>query len=219
MSLEQIWNMSTFDLMKFSSKILEDAVEAVSSLPSIGKKSALRLVLHLAGQQGTKTQRIIDSLEQLQNNLKTCKCCYNYSDNEICDICEDPTRNTNLVCVVSSVKDVLAIEATQQYSGVYHVVGGVISPLDGIGPDDLNISPLIDRVKEDQVEELIMALSPTIDGDTTIYYLSKLLKDTPVKITTIARGVSFGGELEYADELTLGRSIHSRTDYSNGVTL
>lgn len=201
--------------MKFSSKILENAVEAVSSLPSIGKKSALRLVLHLASHKGQKTERIIQALTDLKTELKTCSCCYNYSDVEICDICADPTRNKGLICVVSSVKDVMAIEATQQFNGVYHVVGGVISPLDGVGPEDLNIQALIDRVETGEAEELIMALSPTIDGDTTIYYLSKLLKEAPVKISTIARGVSFGGELEYADELTLGRSIHSRQEYLN----
>ena len=205
--------------MKFSSKILEDAVEAISSLPSIGKKSALRLVLHLASNQTEKNLRLISALQQLETNLRTCEKCFNYSDKTICDICADPSRNKQLICVVSSVKDVMAIEATQQFSGVYHIIGGVISPLEGIGPEDLHIDSLVAKVKENNIQELIMALSPTIEGDTTIYYLSKLLKGTEVKMTTIARGVSFGGELEYADEMTLGRSIHSRLDYNKEMTL
>lgn len=199
--------------MKYSSKTLEKAVEALNSLPSIGKKSALRLALHLAGNKGEKKQRMIAALEGLIHDLKVCETCYNYSDTKVCDICSDPARNKHTVCVVESVKDVLAIENTQQYSGVYHILGGVISPLEGMGPDELNISELVDRVRNGEVEELIMAISPTIEGDTTIYYISKLL-DKDVRISTIARGVSFGGELEYADELTLGRSIHSRTDYN-----
>ncbi len=205
--------------MKFSSKIIEDAVEAMSALPSIGKKSALRLVLHLAGSRTQKIQRLITSLQALDTDLKTCQYCHNYSDQDICDICSDPTRNKTLVCVVGSAKDVMAIEATQQYSGVYHLIGGVISPLEGIGPEELNIDTLIHKIREESVLELIMALSPTIEGDTTIYYISKLLKDDNIKISTIARGVSFGGELEYADELTLGRSIHSRTDYNKQLSL
>jgi len=203
--------------MKFSSKTLERAVDAVSALPSIGKKSALRLVLHLAANQGDKKKRLIEALEGLINDLKTCQKCYNYSDTELCDICMDVVRNDKQICVVESVKDVMAIENTQQYSGVYHILGGVISPLEGIGPEDLNIDSLIQRLKDEEITELIMAISPTIEGDTTIYYISKLI-DSEVTISTIARGVSFGGELEYADELTLGRSIHSRTVYNNSVS-
>ncbi len=202
--------------MKFSSKTLENAVEAISALPSIGKKSALRLVLHLAGNQGDKKQRIVDAISALSTDLMVCKCCHNYSDQDICDICKDPARNKSVICIVESVKDVMAIENTQQFSGVYHVLGGVISPLDGIGPEELNIESLVHRVSETEISELIMAISPTIEGDTTIFYISKLL-DNSIKISTIARGVSFGGELEYADELTLGRSIQTRTSYNKEV--
>ncbi len=205
--------------MKYSSRILEEAVEALSALPSIGKKSALRLALHLAGSKTAKTQRIIKALTAMDSQLKSCEKCHNYSDEAICDICKDPSRSKRLLCVVGSVKDVMAIENTQQYTGTYHILGGVISPLEGIGPEDLHIETLINKVKAQEVEELIMAISPTIEGDTTIYYISKLLTGVPVKITTIARGVSFGGELEYADELTLGRSIHSRTDYNKEMSL
>lgn len=201
--------------MNFSSKILEEAVTAMNTLPSIGKKTALRLVLHLASNDTDKTQRIIRALSALDSDLKTCQQCHNYSDEPTCHICSEPVRNKRLLCLVSSAKDVMAIENTQQYNGVYHILGGVISPLEGIGPDDLNITTLVQRVETMEIEEIIMAISPTIEGDTTIYYISKLLADKNVKISTIARGVSFGGELEYADELTLGRSIHSRTDYRN----
>jgi len=205
--------------MKYSSKTLEKAVDALNSLPSIGKKSALRLALHLAANKGDKKQRIINAITSLSTDLKVCEVCNNYADTVICDICTDPSRNKNLICVVESVKDVLAIENTQQYSGVYHILGGVISPLEGLGPEELNIQELLDRVKSSTViEEIIMAISPTIEGDTTIYYISKLLDDT-IKISTIARGVSFGGDLEYADELTLGRSIHSRTNYNKELSI
>ncbi len=203
--------------MKYSSKTLEQAVEAMSALPSIGKKSALRLVLHLAENTTDKRRRLASAIMALETDLKTCEMCHNYSDSNVCDICRDKSRSARTVCVVESVKDVMAIEATQQYGGVYHVLGGVISPLDGISPDDLNIASLIVRLKEIDVNELIMAISPTIEGETTIYYLSKLIENLDVKITTIARGVSFGGELEYADELTLGRSIHGRVEYSHNV--
>lgn len=211
--------MSIFANMNFSSKILEDAVLAMSSLPSIGKKTALRLVLHLAGSDLGKTDKLVKALQALDANLKMCEKCHNYSDEYICNICAEPARNKNLICVVGSAKDVMAIENTQQFSGVYHVLGGVISPLEGVGPEDLHIQSLVNRVKELEIEELIMAISPSIEGDTTIYYISKLLADTKVKISTIARGVAFGGELEYADELTLGRSIHGRTDYNKEVTI
>lgn len=205
--------------MNFSSKILEEAVTAMNTLPSIGKKTALRLVLHLAANDSQKIQRIVKALTLLDEKLQMCEKCHNYSDDRLCQICSDVSRNKRLVCVVSSPKDVMAIESTQQYSGVYHVLGGVISPLEGIGPEDLRIDTLVAKVSEDEVEEIIMAISPTIEGDTTIFYISKLLEGKDAKISTIARGVSFGGELEYADQLTLGRSIHSRIDYSNEVTL
>lgn len=205
--------------MKFSSKTLEKAVEALSLLPSIGRKSALRLALHLADNNTDKKDRIINALTSLRDDLQSCKECYNYSDADICDICADRARNRNTICVVESVKDVMAIENTQQFNGVYHVLGGVISPLEGVGPEDLRIDALMVRVKmREDIEELIMAISPTIEGDTTIYYISKLLEDK-IKVSTIARGVSFGGELEYADELTLGRSIHSRTIYNQEISI
>lgn len=204
--------------MKYSSKILEEAVEAMSALPSIGKKSALRLILHLASNKGQKKQRLVKAIQALETDLKTCKICHNYSDVPTCDICTDPTRTKRMLCLVSSVKDVMAIENTQQYSGMYHILGGVISPLEGVGPDDLNIDSLIERIRDENIEEIIMALSPSIEGDTTVFYISKLLGNS-IKISSIARGVSFGGELEYADEITLGRSIHSRTDYNKEITL
>ena len=161
---------------------------------------------------------MIKALQSLIDDLKECTSCHNFSDSDRCDICMDSARNQKQICVVESAKDVMAIENTMQFSGVYHILGGVISPLEGIGPEDLNIDSLNERIKNEQVEELIMAISPTIEGDTTIYYLSKLIGDD-VAISTIARGVSFGGELEYADELTLGRSIHDRTRYNKSMSL
>ena len=205
--------------MKFSSKTLEKAVDALSLLQSIGRKSALRLALHLADNNTEKKDKIIAAIAALRDDLKSCKECHNYSDTEICDICADNLRSHKTICVVESVKDVMAIENTQQFSGIYHVLGGVISPLEGVGPEDLNIDSLLLRINgEQEVDELIMAISPTIEGDTTIYYISKLLEGK-VKVSTIARGVSFGGELEYADELTLGRSIHSRTVYNQEISI
>jgi len=199
--------------MNFSSKILEDAVNALSTLPGIGKKSALRLALHLAQDTSGKSLKMAIALDRLEKEIKKCKTCYNYSDVEVCEICKSPQRTGDVVCVVESVRDVMAIEDTNQFTGKYHVLGGVISPLDGIGPDDLSIVQLVDRVRKEGVSELIMAVSPTIEGETTIYYISRLLKEDAVNISIIARGVSFGGELEYADEFTLGRSIASRIPY------
>ncbi len=201
--------------MKYSSSLLNNAVEVLSELPSIGKKSALRLVLHLLKDDTELAIRMSEILTKLKKEIKQCEKCFNYSDEFICDICKDKTRNQELVCVVESIRDVMAIEDTNQYNGLYHVLGGVISPIEGIGPSDLHIDSLVARVKQDEIKELIMAISPTIDGETTIFYLTKKLSEVPVEITTIARGVSFGGELEYADELTLGRSIHTRVPYSN----
>lgn len=201
--------------MKFSSKTLENAVEALATLPSVGRKSALRLALHLIKDNTSKSSKIASALVDLEHKINYCQVCFNISDEAICEICKEAHRNRSLVCVVESVRDVMAIEETTQYNGMYHVLGGVISPMDGIGPGDLTISSLEERVKEGDVKELIMAISPTIEGDTTIYYLSKQLEKYNVEISTIARGVSFGGELEYADELTLGRSIVSRIPYSS----
>ena len=199
--------------MEYSSKILEDAIKAMSSLPSIGRKSALRLILHLIDDETDKAEKISQALLALRSDLKKCKQCYNFSDHDICSICETPSRDQEVICVVETVRDLMAIEETGQYKGLYHVLGGVISPIDGIGPSDLNIDGLVHRIAEGACKELIMAISPTIEGDTTIYYLNKKLSNYDVTISNIARGVSFGGELEYADELTLGRSILSRTPY------
>ncbi len=200
--------------MSYSSKIISDTVDAFSSLPSIGKKSAMRLALHLAGDSFQKKEKLIQALQQLVNDLQICSECFSYSDTPICSICSNPTRDRGLICVVENIRDLIAIEDTGSYKGLYHVLGGVISPLEGIGPEDLEINTLVQRIQENNCNELVMALSPTIDGETTIFYINRLLKDVPLKITTIARGVSFGGDLEYADEFTLGRSIQSRLPYS-----
>jgi recombination protein RecR len=201
--------------MKFSSKTLENAVEALATLPSIGRKSALRLALHLIKDTTSKSSKLASALVDLEHNINYCQICFNISDESTCEICKEHQRNSGLVCVVESVRDVMAIEETTQFNGLYHVLGGVISPMDGVGPGDLTIVELEERVKKGNVKELIMAISPTIEGDTTIYYLSKQLEKYETEISTIARGVSFGGELEYADELTLGRSIVSRIPYTS----
>lgn len=200
--------------MKFSSKLIEDAVEAFSQLPSVGKKSALRLVLHMVNQDEDFTKEFTSSLSNLRENIKECSVCHNLSDDTKCNICTDPHRLKNVICVVESIRDVMAIEETGQFSGRYHVLGGVISPLEGVGVDQLQIDTLLSRVQTEEIEELIMAISPTIDGETTIYYITKKLEESDVKVSTLARGISFGGELEYADGLTLGRSIASRLPYS-----
>ncbi len=199
--------------MKFSSSLLSEAVDALSELPSIGKKSALRLALHMLKDDSELALRMSEKIVALKTKIKKCEKCYNYSDDAICQICADPSRNQNLICVVESIRDVMAIEDTNQFSGVYHVLGGVISPIEGIGPSEITVDELVNRVKLTKPKEVIMAISPTIDGETTIFYISKMLAKEAVKVSTIARGVSFGGELEYADELTLGRSIHSRLPY------
>ncbi len=199
--------------MNFSSKLIEDAVNAFSTLPGIGKKSALRLVLHLMQQETEKTETFAEALVNMRKNIKTCQRCYNISDHHICNICSDPRRDKRVICVVESIRDIMAIEDTSQFRGQYHVLGGVINPIEGIGPGDLHIEPLLERIKAGGVEELIMAISPTIEGDTTIFYIAKQLRDLSVRISTIARGVAFGGELEYTDELTLGRSIVARVPY------
>lgn len=199
--------------MNFSSKLIEEAVDAFSSLPSIGKKTALRLVLHLIKQELEVSEEFVDAILRMRKNIKSCNRCHNLSDQPICAICSDSRRDQSLVCVVEGIKDVLAIEQTGHFRGLYHVLGGVISPIEGIGPNDIHIESLIGRVAKGGIKEVIMAISPTIEGDTTIFYISKKLKEFPVGVSTIARGVSFGGELEYADELTLGRSIVARVPY------
>jgi recombination protein RecR len=196
--------------MSFSSNLLESAVHEFSKLPGIGKKTALRLALHLLRQPESDVSSFGETITRLRKEMRFCKKCHNISDAEYCLICTQPSRKKYLICVVESIRDVIAIESTQQYNGLYHVLGGVISPLDGIGPDQLQIESLIERVRTDNAEELIFALSPNIQGDTTLFYISKKVKDLPVVITTISRGISFGGELEYADELTLARSIQNR---------
>lgn len=201
--------------MNFSSKILEESVNALSSLPGVGKKSALRLALHLVQDNTLKALKISAALTKLSTDICKCKICCNISDSDICNICNNPSRSNNsVICIVETARDVMAIEDTNQFKGKYHVLGGVISPLEGIGPGDLSIELLINRLREEKTQEVIMAISPTIEGETTIYYISKLLKDMDVRVSVIARGVSFGGDLEYADELTLGRSIVSRIPYN-----
>ena len=203
--------------MGYSSKLVESAVEALSILPGVGKKTALRLALFLVEQDEDRVKDFSEAVLRMRTDIKHCEICHNLSDTKICEVCSDKSRKKSMICVVESFKDVMAIEETGQFNGMYHVLGGVISPIEGIGPEKLNIDSLISRVKNLQEEgdkvELIMAISPTIEGDTTIFYLSKQLKELEVDISTIARGVSFGGELEYADELTLGRSIVARIPY------
>ncbi|RPD40277.1 recombination mediator RecR [Chitinophaga barathri] len=201
--------------MIFSSALIENAVNEFARLPGVGKKTALRLVLHLLKQDTAQVELFSETIARMRRQIKFCRYCHNVSDEDTCSICANASRNNQVVCVVESIRDVIAIENTQQFNGVYHVLGGIISPIDGIGPDQLQIHSLVERVQQQGVEEVIMALSPTIEGDTTIYYLSKKLKDYPVKITTIARGIAFGGELEYADEMTLARSLTNRLPLEN----
>jgi len=185
-------------------------VNEFAKLPGIGKKTALRLVLHLLKSDSGNVQGFGETLIRMRNEIKFCQRCHNVADADICSICSNSMRKQELICVVESIREVIAIESTQQYSGGYHVLGGIISPLDGIGPDQLNIETLVNRVRKEQTQELIFALNPTIQGDTTIYYIQKKLQGANVRITTIARGIAFGGELEYADEMTLARSITNR---------
>lgn len=194
-------------------KFIEDAVNEFSRLPGIGKRTALRLVLHLLKQKPEEVERFGNSFIKMRNEICYCKECHNISEKEICSICEDIKRDKNLLCIVEDIRDILAIENTNQFKGLYHVLGGIISPMDGIGPHDLNIETLINRVKENGMKEIIMALSTTMEGDTTVFYLYKRLKDFDIKISTIARGIAIGDELEYADEVTLGRSITNRIPY------
>ena len=200
--------------MNHMPRLLQEAVDAFAGLPGIGRKTALRLALHLLRQDNAQVSRLADSLKAFRDGIRHCEVCSNLSDTPVCPVCSDPSRVRGTICVVESVRDVMAIEDTHQYRGLYHVLGGVINPLEGVGPEMLHIDSLVARVAEGGVEELIMAISPTIEGETTIYYLSRLLRDAPVRISTIARGVAFGGELEYADEITLGRSIMGRVPYA-----
>ncbi len=199
--------------MEYPSKLIEDAVSQISKLPGIGKKTALRLVLHLIKERPESTVALTEALNKLRSGIMFCKNCYNISDAEVCIICASHKRERSILCVVEDTKDVMAIENTSQYIGLYHVLGGVISPINGIGPNDLKIESLIARLNtaDNEVKEVILALSPTMEGDTTAFYINKRIKDLPVKISVIARGVPVGGDLEYADEITLGRSIVGRT--------
>ena len=203
--------------MDFSSKLLERAVDEMSQLPGIGKRTALRLVLHLLKQPEEQTSRLSKSLLDLRENIKLCSNCFNISDTELCEICANPNRVSEIVCVVEDIRDVMAIENTGQYRGHYHVLGGKISPMDGIGPSQLTIKALIEKVREGKIEEIIFALSSTLEGDTTNFYIFKQLEGTGIKTSTIARGISVGDELEYADEVTLGRSITNRIPFENSL--
>jgi recombination protein RecR len=204
--------------MQFSSSLLENAVNEFARLPGIGKKTALRLVLHLLKQDAAEVSQFSEVIARMRSEIRFCQRCFNVADADICSICSNSFRKQQLICVVENIRDVIAIESTQQYNGTYHVLGGIISPLDGIGPDQLAIEPLIARVQKENPEELIFALNPTIQGDTTIYYIQKKLQAFNIRITTIARGIAFGGELEYADELTLARSISNRLPVENYVS-
>ena len=203
--------------MNFSSILLENAVTEFSRLPGIGSKTALRLVLHLLGQESDEVRRFTSTIQKLKEEIQFCEVCKNISDRSICSICVSPKRNHDLICVVEDTRDIMAIENTGQYQGLYHVLGGLISPMDGIGPQDLNIDSLKTRLLEKPTQELIFALSATMEGDTTIFYLYKKLKDLSPIISTLAKGIAFGGELEYVDEVTLGRSILTRVPYENSI--
>ena len=203
--------------MNFSSKLLENAVNEMSKLPGIGKRTALRLVLFLLNQPNSQTIHLSKSLIDLIDGVVLCKNCHNISDLEICEICSNIKRDKFIICVVEDIRDVMAIESTGQFSGVYHVLGGKISPIEGIGPNQLNISSLIDKIKSENISELIFALSATMEGDTTNFYIFKQIQDLELKVTTIARGVSVGNELEYTDEVTLGRSIIKRIPFESSI--
>ncbi len=204
--------------MNFSSKLIEEAVNEFASLPGVGRKTALRFVLHLMKQDEKEVEKFGSAFIRLRRELRYCTSCHNVSDKEVCDICSSEKRDHSLVCVVEDIRDVMAIENTQQYRGIYHVLGGIISPIDGIGPPDLNIETLVKKVQSGTIKEVVMALSTTIEGDTTNFYIYKRLKDSGVAVSTIARGISIGDELEYADEITLGRSITNRIPYENSLT-
>lgn len=199
--------------MNFSSKLIEEAVNSFASLPGIGRKTALRLVLHLVKQPNENTEGFANALLRMRSGIKTCGICHNIADADVCSVCLDMRRDRTTVMVVEGIRDVMAVEETGQFRGLYHILGGVISPIEGVGPQDLNIDSLMDRIAQREIKEIIMAVSPTIEGDTTIYYVSKKLSLHEVKVSTLARGISFGGELEYADEVTLGRSIVQRIPY------
>lgn len=203
--------------MEFSSKLLENAVGEMSQLPGIGKRTALRLVLHLLKQPQEQTQNLAGAIVKMRENINFCANCNNISDSDLCEICTNPNRNEQLVCVVEDIRDVMAIENTSQYRGHYHVLGGKISPMEGIGPDDLSIASLVEKAKLGKISELIFALSPTMEGDTTNFYIYRQIEPFNITTTTIARGISVGDELEYADEITLGRSILHRIPFESSL--
>lgn len=202
---------------QYSSALLEKAVSEFSKLPGIGPKTAMRLVLHLLRQNTASVESFGNSIIKLKHEIKYCKICHNLSDTDICSICDKPDRDHQTICVVENVQDVLAIENTHQFHGVYHVLGGVISPMDGVGPSDLQIASLVDRVNNSEVKEVILALSPTMEGDTTNFYIFRKLADTGVKLSIIARGVAQNDELQYTDEITLGRSILNRIIFTGQI--
>ena len=204
--------------MEFSSRLLSDAVDEISRLPGIGKRSALRLALYLLKQPKENTILLAKSLEKFRSEIGYCCKCHNLSENDICEICSNEKSNKKMLCVVEDIRDVMAIENTNQYKGLYHVLGGIISPIEGIGPNDLNIDSLLEKVNSKEVDELILALSSTLEADTTNFYIFKTLSKIDIKITTIARGISVGDELEYADEVTLGRSISRRVPYESSIS-
>jgi recombination protein RecR len=204
--------------MNFSSKLLENAVAEFAKLPGVGQKTALRLVLHLLNQDKQEVERFSSTISKLRNEIQFCSICHNISDHSVCEICASHKRDHSLICVVEDTRDVMAIENTNQYNGVYHVLGGLISPMDGIGPSDLQVDTLVERLKANETKEIIFALSATMEGDTTLFYLHKRVKTFNITISTIARGIAFGGELEYVDEITLGRSIATRVPYENSLT-
>ena len=203
--------------MEFSSKLLEKAINEMAQLPGIGKRTALRLVLHLLKQPSEQIHFLSQALTSMRDEIKFCKNCHNISDVDVCEICSNASRNHKIICVVEDVRDVMAIENTNQFKGIYHVLGGKISPIDGVGPSQLNINSLVDKVKMGSIEEIIFALSSTMEGDTTNFYIFKQIKDCNIKTSTIARGIAVGDELEYADEVTLGRSILQRVPFENSL--
>ncbi len=206
-------------MIQYPSKLIEEAVEAFAQLPGVGRRTALRYVLHLLKQDPALVKRFGETLSRFRDELKHCTRCHNVSDTDICSICSNPRRDATLVCVVEDVRDVMAIENTQQFNGLYHVLGGIISPMDGIGPNDLHIDSLVERVASGETQEVIMALSTTMEGDTTNFFIYKKLGVYPIRMTTIARGVAIGDEIEYADEITLGRSILNRVPYERSISV
>ena len=203
--------------MEFSSKLIETAVNEISKLPGIGKRTALRLVLFLLRQPFDQSDDLAKAISEMRHKVKFCKNCHNICDNELCDICSNPKRDNSVICVVEDIRDVMAIENTSSYRGLYHVLGGKISPLDGIGPNDLNISSLIDKIEKGGISEIIFALGSTMEGDTTNFYIYKLINKFNIVTSTIARGISIGDDLEYTDEVTLARSITNRIPFETSI--